>query len=533
MLPLKINKMKIFKVLILLFLIHSNTLAQTLTSPTLEMQQKIIERKVVFYSDFGAVGDGKTDDIEAIVAAHAFANKHNLSVQANDAATYYIGGKSKTAIIQTNTNFGKASFIIDDTNVESRGSFVFLVSSNLKPIKLKGIQSLKKNQTKIETSLPASCLITVTNANVKRYIRFGANQNSGSSQTDIFKVDKNGIVDMNAPIIWDFDEITDISALPIDENIITITGGRFTTIANQVQTDDKYFSRGFSIKRSNVIFSGMEHYITGEGEFGAPYNGFLNIKDCYSVTFRNMILTGHKVYQFAKNGYSALSKGTYDIAPSRAINLSFINCRQSNDINDKTYWGIIGSNFCKNIVLDSCTFSRFDAHQGVANATIKNSTLGYQGINAIGFGNLTIENTTNYANNFVNLRSDYGSTWQGKLIIRNCTFIPDNGKSPGVNLIGGSNGGQHDFGYDCYLPEQIIIDNLKIEDANFSANYNGAAIFANFNPKMLNETFQETFPYIRNTTVVLKNIQTKSGKKLRVSDNTYMFKDVIIKNETK
>jgi len=47
---------------------------------------------------------------------------------------------------------------------------------------------------------------------------------------------------------------------------------------------------------------------------------------------------------------------------------------------------------------------------GVANATIRNSTLGHMGINAIGEGLLLIENTKIMANRIVNLRNDYGST---------------------------------------------------------------------------------------------------------------------------
>src|SRR3546814_5418930 len=41
----------------------------------------------VQYSDFGAKGDGKTDDIDAIAATHAFANTHKLMVKADDKAT--------------------------------------------------------------------------------------------------------------------------------------------------------------------------------------------------------------------------------------------------------------------------------------------------------------------------------------------------------------------------------------------------------------------------------------------------------------
>ena len=64
----------------------------------------------------------------------------------------------------------------------------------------------------------------------------------------------------------------------------------------------------------------------------------------------------------------------------------------------------MGSNFCKNLVLDKCSFSRFDAHQGVANATIRNSTIGYVGINAIGFGTFLVEDSTVYGRSFFNLR---------------------------------------------------------------------------------------------------------------------------------
>src|SRR5690606_1578776 len=127
---------------------------------------------------------------------------------ADEGATYHIGGKARTAVIQTDTDFGTAKFIIDDTEVEDRSKHVFLVSSTLRPFQVKGITSLKRNQEKIMVPLPGPCLITVTDSNVQRYIRFGPNQNNGSPQTDIFIVDKDGNVDMDAPIIWDFDQIS-------------------------------------------------------------------------------------------------------------------------------------------------------------------------------------------------------------------------------------------------------------------------------------------------------------------------------------
>ena len=485
----------------------------------------------VHYSDFGAVGDGKTNDIDAIAAAHQIANEHGLSVKADEGANYYIGGTNRTAIIQTDTDFGTASFVIDDTNVQDRNSSVFRVSSSLESFNLEGISSLKRNQEKINVTLPGSCLITVTNSNVKHYIRYGLNQNNGSSQTDIFVVDKNGNVDMDAPIIWDFDQITDISALPIDEKTLTISGGRFTTIANQAESKYNYHSRNIAIRRSNVVVDGVEHYVTGEGEHGAPYGGFINVSDCAYVTVQNTVFTGHKTYSTIGAAGKPVSMGTYDISLGRSLNISFLNCRQTNDIDDRTYWGLMGSNYCKNIILDNCTFSRFDAHKGVANATVRNSTLGHMGINAIGSGTFLVENSTIRGSRFINLRSDYGSTWQGEFIIRDCVFVPSGGKPTTASLIGGSYSGQHDFGYTCYMPEKIIIENLYIDDSSHPEDYNGPAIFSNFNPERKDASYIEKYPYVITKEVILKNVTTASGKELRRSDNPFMFNAVSIKTE--
>jgi hypothetical protein len=170
---------------------------------------------------------------------------------------------------------------------------------------------------------------------------------------------------------------------------------------------------------------------------------------------------------------------------------------------------------------------------GVANATIRNSTLGYMGINAIGTGVLTVEKSTIYGTNLINLRSDYGSTWQGEVVIRNSVFVPAGGRPVSASLIGGSNSGNHDFGYTAYLPERITIESLRIDDSNHPGGYQGPAIFADFNPEMTDESYREKFPYIRTSKVILRNVTTASDKPLRVSDNPFMFRDVQIEGVSK
>lgn len=488
----------------------------------------IISRGVAHYEDFGAKGDGQSDDLKAIVATHAFANEHNLPVKCNEGAEYYIGGSDLTALIQTNVDFGNAAFVIDDRNVIDRTRNIFVVASRSAEVIVEGIASLKRGQRKIDVDLPGSHIVMVTNDLVRRYIRFGPNQNRGSAQTDIFRVEGDGNVDPSTPIIWDFDQITEMTALPIDSETVYISGGKFTTIANQDESKYNYYRRGFSIKRSNVVIDGLQHYITGEGESGAPYGGFLYISDCSYVTVRNTLLTGHKTYRTIGSAGVPVSMGSYDISVRRALDVSFVNCRQTNDINDRTYWGIMGSNYSKNLLYDSCTFSRFDAHMGVTNATIRNSTMGHMGVNAIGNGTLLIENSTLNGRTLVNLRRDYGSTWQGEFIIRDCTYIPAGGLNTSASLIGGQYSGMHDFGYTCYMPYRITFENLKIQDSNHPEDYSGPAIFADFNPEMRDSSYVEEFPYVPTKEVILKNVVTSSGRPLQVSDNPHMFRDVKI-----
>ena len=147
----------------------------------------------VTYEAFGAVGDGKTDDFEAIIKTHEYANENSMSVFADETATYYIGGADKTAYIKTSVSWSTARFIIDDTNVENRSAWVFNIAPSQSPVNITGkVSPVKMDATNIGTTLDSRSLVVLTDANVKRYIRKGANQNSGSNQADVIIVDENG-----------------------------------------------------------------------------------------------------------------------------------------------------------------------------------------------------------------------------------------------------------------------------------------------------------------------------------------------------
>ncbi len=87
------------------------------------------------YEQFGAKGDGVTDDLPAIIATHEAANEKGLPVRAADGKTYYIGNAIGTAVVRTDVDFGTAKFIIDDSDVglENREHYLNRPRSNGDP----------------------------------------------------------------------------------------------------------------------------------------------------------------------------------------------------------------------------------------------------------------------------------------------------------------------------------------------------------------------------------------------------------------
>jgi len=493
----------------------------------------------VSYKPFGAKGDGITNDAAAIAAAHAYANEHGLPVKSEENTLFYISDVKAPIIIRTDTDWVGTSFLIDDTLVpyETRGDHIFLVQPDKEPYHIDPITPPVKFQKKLDVTLPEPSILILENDTVRRYIRKGGDANDGTPQTEPIVVDCDGTVDMAAPIIWDYSAVTDVTVIPMDQKTLTLRGGTFTTRTASVIEDRKYYGRGIEITRSNVVVDGLKHYIDNEGVRGAPYAGILHMERCANITVRNCLFTPHIYFRFILPNGDPYGQGTYDITPAWVVNLTFEHCRQTIDILDTRCWGVMGSNFCKNITLNDCIFSRFDAHQGVANVTIKDCCLGHQGLAAIGTGTIYIENTTVYGHNLISLRFDYGSHWNGNAVIKNCKWIPLDGKPiPYMSaIIGGHNTEDHDFGYETYMPHTIEIDGLFVDDS-FATKDGGVVLFANMNPNHISEEYEATlssngYPYHQTETVKVKNLTLASGKECPISTNPFMFRNTVVIKE--
>ena len=459
--------------------------------------------EVVTYEQYGAVGDGITDDSAAIRAAHNYANANGLPVYGKADATYYIGTLESTITVKTDTNWMGATLIFDDSNirwddVEHRQVNVFTIAPEAYrySVSVPEGMTLSKGQTNIGMTFDEPCMIRVENSEEKIYIRFGENKNSGSNKKEMLLVDENGNVDPSTPIQYDYSGITKIYVYSIDDEPISFGNGKIITrVPNPRAQDPEYennycfFYRGVSIQRSNVTLYGIEHRIYGEDmtietdrngdgtidkwgadkSYGVPYTGFYTFEGCYNVTFKDSFVQGHQAYSFYQlnedtGGISRNEMGSYDIYANHCVDLSFINIIQYENeatgeviTNRFMYHGIMGTNFCRNLVMDDCYVDRFDAHQAMYNATLTDSTFGF-GILVIGDGTLYIENVYRIAQGpFIALRNDYNSIFLGDIIIKNSRM--------GIEITSIVGGGWRSFynGIPNWVCSSITIDGLTTE----------------------------------------------------------------------
>ena len=503
-------------------------------------------RKTVCYEDFGAVGDGKTDDFDAIARAHAYANENGLDVVTDSSKTYYIGDTAideKTAkptiIIKTNVDWGKSEFIIDDTSFPStspaRGALVFKVArehplvvytpENDTPngaiARINSEGGFKRDVKTLDIGLGYAAMLYVRNDENIVYRRFGPNQNSGEPQNELICIDKDGNVDPTTPFLLDYKKVTRITVVRIDDAPLTVKGGVFTTIPKDL-FDTNYYNRGLSIARSNVVVDGITYKIATEGENGNPYVAFLDVIQAANVLIKNSTFQAHKYYMKKTASGAMVGMGTYGISAHDSNNVVWEKCTQSNFYADdgvtrrRGVWDIMGSAGCKNLSYVDSVLARLDAHAGMYNAKLINSYLWTIALS--GGGDLEINNCHVYAGALIEMRSDYGSSWNGKIHIKDVTMHCS--ASPTLFTCGWYN---HDFGLETHVPEEIIIDGLTLTTPN-DINIFPAAYIEQISHAHLDEI--DGAPNLNKTTppkrIIIRN--NKGGYKYILPD-TEFFKN--------
>ena len=432
------------------------------------------ENMYILYSQFGAVGDGVTDDFEAIVRAHATANELGLPVKADPGATYYIGGeRTQPALIKTDTDWGDAKFIIDLSVVgilERPQDFpaVFSVprtsayTLNATQLAQFGLLAAGQEKVPIENvtgiQLDGDVFVRVQHNNA-----FG----QGDHKIDFFRTNKNGNVDPTTPILHNFDTITHLSIYPIDKKTLTVKGGEFVVKKRAMTPDElatytasnRYFAIGISVQRHKTVLDGIR-YVRNEGELeGTRSIRFLEITYASNVTVQNCLFTA----QIPVN-----SVGAYGISVWYSLDVLLLNCEQTQSITDGAFWGITTTGYTKNIVGDHVKFNRFPSHHTSNHSPIvRDSIIGVHASQTTGTGLFLIDNSTVLSGHML-VATD---SWDGEIEIRNCN-LHSSSSMPGV-IFNQFAGKTNPF----YKVPKVTIDGLHVIAPNSGNSTSGLSIY--------------------------------------------------------
>ena len=516
-----------------------------------EFTSKEINISVVTYEDFGAVGNGKTDDTEAIRAAHNAANAGGQKVLGTKGKTYYVSFTyDKPIPIMTDVDWRGCKFIFDASAITNENDgHIFeisqtklmanevLESSDSRIVELnkpaekgepviKGIEHGDEQTTKLDLGIGVPAMLIVTNKNSRNYMRWGLVDARGDEQKEVVLVDKDGNIDPSTPFLLDYEKITSITIHRINVEAITIQNATIEHPASLINLGSGVYhayTHGILITRPNTVVKNITHIITGEiakntpvkvdknglsydvtGEgysyidgkiytndgkteykgtevtpfTGPSFSGIIDISETHNVSVEDCVFQARYHYV----------EGTYDIDVGASNEVVFKNCIQSNffDTSEECTrynngvstspnltlcWGIMGSSYCKNLQYYDCELTRFDAHRGVFNATIKGGKIAV--FRLIGGGTVTIEDIeifrTHHSTEPFQLREDYGATFYGTVIIRN--VIIRDGKYSSDGKIGELSGlfsaptAPWINGYVNHFPN-IIIDNIEAETSS-------------------------------------------------------------------
>ena len=286
------------------------------------------EANTVYYEDFGAKGNGNTDDFEAMYAAHIFANKCGQTVKGTKGAHYFVGAASlnRTIPVMTDVNFNGATITVDDVGsaaYKNRSVKLFTTQRQYNAVSISGdaIDELYNEYRKANPDAPeklvvdidtesfpwlasvleAPSMVRLISSKHKDFVRHGANQNSGSNRMDVFMVDENGdfiretdtdldgngvIGNVTTPVAYSFgstdvddpsvtnskidSSITQIVIYRCDDEPITIENGKFYNICCRAVAETEFkvkyhaYNRGFELYRSNVTIKDIKHRMQKE-----------------------------------------------------------------------------------------------------------------------------------------------------------------------------------------------------------------------------------------------------------------------------
>ncbi|MBR0218987.1 MAG: hypothetical protein IJQ33_07300 [Clostridia bacterium] len=412
-----------------------------------------IEQRGVSYADFGAKLDGVTDDTEAVIACHDYANEHGCPVFQHSGTVYMetaqhrVNGVRHNVNIKTDVDWTGATFLIKPPIQDERIVFAVCPDEEKEDVDLTPAQIDQLHGSKLNIDFLKDYPNELVTFMIEReypdivigmrdgWVESGYPEPSYYSETAA--VDRNGAL-MDGPLFLDISDCMprDPSISDHTQNItghmkmrrrslldapITIKGGTFR-LAHNGRFANPYY---LYITRSNVTIQGLlcdagDRYECDD----MRYRGELIRADyAYNLCFRDCVMENFG--NFLPADEPTKTNVSYVLVCTHCSNVLIDHCQFLRG------WGPVQTSWCKRLTVRDSVMGRVDNHYGCRDFLIQGCTMvtSHSNIN-VGYGDgyLTVRDTkfiktrdydTIFNSRLVYCREDYCSIFQGNITLEN------------------------------------------------------------------------------------------------------------------
>ncbi len=173
----------------------------------------------------------------------------------------------------------------------------------------------------------------------------------------------------------------------------------------------------------------------------------------------------------------------------------------------------------KNIFITNSILSRIDAHTGIYNLYVSGSKVGTHGISIIGSGKIFVDHTTfDHSDATVKLRNDYGSSWNGEIVLNDIDYIQNNATN---KIIQYENTGQTNYGYHSTFPS-LYINNFRIDSTKTGSKSNYVNIIKKEKNTPMTKPKNDNTVYYFKENMYIKDIKyTKGSRTANIFDSNF------------
>jgi len=369
--------------------------------------QRTVESKlqdVVSVKDFGAVGDGVTDDTEKIRAAHVAANLIGATVSYRGLNSVAIEADAQIPVKTSVEFYGCSLVLLNGINVTpsfSTFNTTYVVTDDACPlvsvtgaVAASDLKAGSYTPTKGLFDGPGYASLTCAFAIPNRA------ETGTQNYKQTFKVNREGRV--SNPLSVDLQA----QAASITVNYRKASADRLTINGLTVTETGWNNQRVFYIQRCNVSILNTTILYTTAGTYDNIDN-LIRVEDSSDVLIDNFITTGRPVTATV-GSYALALEGAADIFVSR--------------MNAITGWGCMGNNHVNGLYVTESVVNRIESHNGAHNLFVSNCDLHEIGV-VYGWGGGVIQvSNCRLHQAAVATREDYSGQFFGSILVSDCVI---------------------------------------------------------------------------------------------------------------